>query len=148
MKSEFCSDGSSHQSSYLNFPYANNFASSKWAQYRLLRSGVFLTSFVRVQPRRKTCFRTTHRTLHHLMGNFSLAQSLKSRQCVITGQKTAWFARLSPSALYIWPTPSYRKRNDHLLNNSRCSGTSNSRLTSTVEVRGRGGSDVWAWESY
>lgn len=47
--------------------------------------------------------------------------------------------------LHIWTMSSYTRRNEHLLNESRRSGTSNSR---PVVGEVRGGSEAEAWDTY
>lgn len=132
-------------------------------EYRLARSGVFLTSFVRVKRQCKTCFGTRQKRrklslvsdnpngelFRHLMGKFSLGQSLKSWECVITEQKGRTVRLIGPHLPY-----AYGRRlpigniMSTYLTNLGAMGQDNSRLTSTGQGRGRGGSHNADWVSY
>lgn len=124
---------------------------------RLVRSGVFLTSFVRVKRQCKARFGTRQKRrklsllsdnpngelFRHLMGNFSLGESEIPRVCNHRTKGPHSCPDLAPSALCIWPSPSYRKHNEHLLNKSRRYGTRQQQTDfngAGEGGRGRGGS--------
>lgn len=107
-------------------------------EYRLARSGVLRTSFVRVKRQCKTRFgtRQKRRKLSLLSDNpngelflspdgkfQSGSESKIPRVCNHRTKGPHTSPDWAPSALCIWPSPSYRKHNEHLLNKSRRYGT-------------------------